>query len=62
MIQIPIQYEEMDALFAATIGAGHRSIAITSSQHDEGVSMLSYALARRIAASGRRSLLVDLNT
>ena len=62
MIQIPIQYEEMDALFAATIGAGHRSIAITSSLHDEGVSMLSYALARRIAASGRRSLLVDLNT
>lgn len=62
MIPLPIQYEEVAALFAATVGDGHKSIAVASAEQGEGVSMVAYALARRASSSGRRTLLVDLNT
>lgn len=62
MIPFPIHYRELDAIYARTVSSQNRSIAITCSVPGEGVSTLAYALARRAAAAGKRTLLVDLNT
>lgn len=62
MIPLPIHYEELESIYSNTLGADYHSVAITSAEHGEGVSMIAYALARRTAAAGRRTLLVDLNT
>jgi Mrp family chromosome partitioning ATPase len=62
MIPFPIQFEELETIYSNTFGADHHSVAITSAERGEGVSMIAYALARRAAAAGRRTLLVDLNT
>lgn len=61
MIPLPINYVELEAVYAETVGAGARTVAITSSCPGEGVSTLAYALSRRSAAAGRGTLLVDLN-
>jgi len=62
MIPLPIHYEELESIYSNTLGADYHSVAVTSAEHGEGVSMIAYALARRSAAAGRRTLLVDLNT
>ena len=62
MIPFPIHFEELETIYSSTFGASHHSVAITSAETGEGVSMLAYALARRAAEAGRRTLLVDLNT
>lgn len=62
MIPLPIHFEELETIYAATLGANHHCVAVTSAESGEGVSMIAYALARRAAEAGRRTLLVDLNT
>lgn len=62
MIPFPIHFEELEAIYSSTLGADHHSVAVTSAETGEGVSMLAYAVARRAAEAGRRTLLVDLNT
>ncbi|HEH9440071.1 TPA: capsular biosynthesis protein [Aeromonas sobria] len=60
-MSIPIQYLELESLYAATLARGIRSLAITSAEGGEGVSSICDALARRSEADGLRTLLVDLN-
>ncbi|EKP0262496.1 capsular biosynthesis protein [Aeromonas sobria] len=60
-MSIPIQYLELESLYAATLARGIRSLAITSAEGGEGVSSICDALARRAEADGLRTLLVDLN-
>ena len=62
MIPLPIHYEELETIYAASLGGDQNTVAVTSADHGEGVSIVAYALARRAAAAGRRTLLVDLNT
>ena len=61
MIPLPIHYTEVEDIYARTLGAGLSTLAITAAEDGEGVSTLSYALARRSAAMGRNTLLVDFN-
>ena len=61
MSTLPIQYHELETIYARSIGRGHKSIAITAADSKEGVSTLTYALARRSEAGGHKTLIVDLN-
>jgi protein-tyrosine kinase len=61
MADLPVNYLELESIYARTIGSGYRSIAITSAQAGEGVSTLVQALAKRVVASGRKVLMVELN-
>lgn len=61
MIPLPIHYTEVEDIYAKTLGAGLSTLAIAAAEDGEGVSTLSYALARRCAAMGRKTLLVDFN-
>lgn len=60
-MSIPIQYLELESLYAATLAQGIRSLAVTSAEGGEGVSTICDALARRAEADGLKTLLVDLN-
>lgn len=59
---LPATYSEIDAVYRATFGAQLRMIAVTAAGTGQGVSTLALALARRAAAGGRRTLLVELTT
>jgi protein-tyrosine kinase len=61
MIPLPINYTEVDDIYTKTLGAGLSTLAIAAAEDGEGISTLSYALARRSAAMGRKTLLVDFN-
>ena len=58
---LPITYQELESIYARTIGSGFKSIAITSALAGEGVTTLAEALAKRVVASGRKGLMVELN-
>ncbi|MHC8510235.1 MAG: CpsD/CapB family tyrosine-protein kinase [Rhodospirillales bacterium] len=62
MIPLPIQYEEVEIIYAATAGEGRQAVCVTAAEHGEGVSTVAYALARRTAAAGKSTLFADLNT
>lgn len=62
MIPLPIEYEELETVYAATTGEGRQAVCVTAAEHGEGVSTLAYALARRTAAAGKSTLLADFNT
>ena len=61
MADLPINYLELESIYARTIGSGLKSIAITSALAREGVTTLAEALAKRVVASGRKVLMVELN-
>lgn len=61
MVPLPIHYAELETVYAATLGSGLRSLAVAAAESGAGVSTLAFALARRSAAAGRKTLLVDLN-
>jgi Mrp family chromosome partitioning ATPase len=58
---LPIHYAELEAIHSRTLGNGTRTLAVASAVGGEGTTTLARALAERTAASGRRTLLVDLN-
>lgn len=60
-MSIPIQYLELESLYASTLARGIRSLAVTSAEGGEGVSTICEALARRAEVDGLKTLLVDLN-
>ena len=62
MIDLPLHQSELEQLYLRTVGAGLRSIAVTAPDIGAGVSTIAWALARRAAAGGRRTLLVEFNS
>lgn len=60
-IDVPVHYIEPDGLFNATIARGITSLCVTSANAQEGVSTVSYSVAKRSAASGKQTLLMDAN-
>lgn len=61
MSGIPIEWAELEAVYARTLGRGLRSLAVTAAGPGEGVTTLARALAERAAAVGVRTLYVDFN-
>jgi protein-tyrosine kinase len=61
MIPLPIHYTEIEDIYTRTLGSGVSTLAVAAAEDGEGVSTLSYALARRAAAMGHKTLLVDFN-
>ncbi|MEA1938537.1 MAG: capsular biosynthesis protein [Pseudomonadota bacterium] len=61
MIPLPIHYAELETVYSQTVASQVHTIALTSPEGNEGVTTLAYALANRAAASGKLTLLVDLN-
>ncbi|WDD96836.1 hypothetical protein [Thalassomonas actiniarum] len=60
-MMIPDGYIEIERIYAAMMAGNVRSLAVTASQPQEGVSTVIRALARRNLNAGRSTLLVDLN-
>lgn len=57
----PFLYQEIDRIYAKTIGTGARSLCVTSSRPGEGTTSVVYALAQRASAVNLKVLIVDLN-
>ena len=62
MIELPIDYAEVEAIYSQTIGSGYKTIAITSANSGEGKSIVAQAIVQRSCAIGKKVLLVDTNT
>lgn len=58
---LPYLYQEVDRIYAKTIGRGVRSLCITSSIPAEGTTSVVCALAQRAKAVNLNVLIVDLN-
>ncbi len=58
---LPTTYQELERVYLRLTEARASSIAVTSVQPHEGVSLLVDAIARRAAYAGKRVLIVDLN-
>lgn len=57
----PYLYQEIDRIYAKTIGKGVRTLSVTSSQPGEGTTSVVCALAQRAKAVNLDVLIVDLN-
>jgi Mrp family chromosome partitioning ATPase len=57
----PYLYQEIDHIYAKTLGKGMRTLAVTSSVPGEGTSSVVCALAQRAMAVNYNVLIVDLN-
>jgi Mrp family chromosome partitioning ATPase len=62
MCNYPINYVEIEHIYNQTIGTGYRTLAITSAKNGEGKTSLVKALAKRAELSGKKVLVVELNT
>jgi len=62
MCEFPINYVEIENIYSQSIGAGYRTVAITSAKQGEGKTTLVKALAKRTRLSGKSVLVVELNT
>ncbi|MCH2058108.1 MAG: hypothetical protein MK214_16135 [Thalassotalea sp.] len=62
MNELPIHYSEVESVYGCTLGAGYRTIAITSAAPVEGKTMMAEALVKRAEAAGKKVLLVEMNT
>jgi Mrp family chromosome partitioning ATPase len=62
MLDLPIHYAEVEAIYNQTIGTGYRTIAITSAIAGEGKTTISQALVERAQLIGKKVLLVEMNT
>jgi len=60
-MDIPFNYQELEQIYANSIGQGVRTLAVTSSVPQEGTSSIVCALAQRAKAVGQSVLVVDLN-
>ena len=62
MVQLPIHYAELETLYLQTLGqAAIPTLALVAPKGGEGVTSLAYALVRRSAAAGIKSLIVETN-
>jgi protein-tyrosine kinase len=59
---IPLQNTELESIYARSLGAGIRSVAITSSNPGEGVTSLAVTLAQRHLLANKSTLFIDLNS
>jgi protein-tyrosine kinase len=57
---LPAHNSEHENIYLRSLGSGMRAIAITSSNHGEGVSSLSIALVQRHLLARKSTLFVDL--
>lgn len=55
------QFLEIEQIYSQTLGRGIRSLAVSACNGQEGCSLLARSLAQRVAATGRKALLVDMN-
>ena len=62
MCDYPINYVEIEHIYNQTIGAGYRTLAVTSAKQGEGKTSLVKVLAKRAKMSGKTVLVVELNT
>lgn len=62
MNELPIHYSEVESIYGCTLGAGYRTLAITSAAPAEGKTMIAEALVKRAEAAGKKVLLVEMNT
>jgi len=62
MQELPIHYAEVEAIYNQTLGAGYRTLAITSVKTGEGKTTISQALVERAQIIGKKVLLVEMNT
>jgi Mrp family chromosome partitioning ATPase len=62
MNELPIHYSEVESIYGCTLGAGYRTLAITSAAPSEGKTMIAEALVKRAEAAGKKVLLVEMNT
>jgi Mrp family chromosome partitioning ATPase len=62
MCEFPSHYVEIESTYNQTIGAGYRTLAITSAQLGEGKTTLVKSLAKRARFSGKNVLVVEMNT
>lgn len=61
MAGLPYLYQEVDRIYAKTIGRGVKSLCVTSSVPGEGTTSVVCALAQRATAVNLDVLIVDLN-
>jgi Mrp family chromosome partitioning ATPase len=57
MLDLPIHYAEVEAIYNQTIGTGYRTIAITSAIAGEGKTTISQALVERAQLIGKKSII-----
>jgi len=62
MIEFPIHYAEVETIYSQSLGAGYRTLSITSATKGEGKTTLAEALVRRAELIGKKVLLVEMNT
>jgi Mrp family chromosome partitioning ATPase len=62
MCEFPSHYVEIESIYNQTIGAGYRTLAITSARLGEGKTTLVKSLAKRVRFSGKNVLVVEVNT
>ncbi|NQY89793.1 MAG: CpsD/CapB family tyrosine-protein kinase [Colwellia sp.] len=62
MQELPIHYAEVETIYNQTIGAGYKSLAITSAKAGEGKTTIAQAIVERAQVVGKKVLLVDMNT
>ncbi|PCJ33570.1 MAG: protein SypD [Moraxellaceae bacterium] len=60
-MNIPPQNMEIESIYAQILNGSYRSIALTSSSANEGVTSIAFALAQRNLLAGHSTLFVDLN-
>lgn len=58
---LPYLYQEVDRIYAKTIGRGVKSLCVTSSVPGEGTTSVVCALAQRATAVNLDVLIIDLN-
>lgn len=61
MATFPIEYAEVSQLYRQTIAQGLGVICVASPDSGEGATIVCKTLAERAAASGQKTLLIDLN-
>jgi len=62
MRPLPISYKETEAIFQRVVTSGTHRVLFASAEANEGTSTIAYALAQRLAASGRKILFVDFKS
>ncbi len=60
-MSFPYLYQEIDRIYAKTLGRGVRTLSVTSSVPGEGTTSVVCALAQRATAVNLKVLIVDLN-